>query len=399
MKRLILCVWGLWALGSAATADPLRFLFQTGDQYRYYGTTTQRVTVDGKFLQDSLQEYRVSYAVVATDPPGSGQIKGHIVYLTHVDGDTAGAISEEFDSEYVEDARGIYTIPATAVMPTVRNVPTLPEGELKPGDTWSSPGEEVHDLRTDFGVESLLRVPVDVSYTYQGPVVRDGKSLVAIRSDYDLYKKTGFRYPRLSFYPLLMTGYSHQIHYFNPERGREEGYEEDYKLVLTMNTGQVVEYTGKGESHLVEAKTMDKPAVAAQVKKGLADRGLGDVDVKAAPRGVVINLDQIRFPGESAELIPSERAKVKVIGDILRQYPDRDILVEGFTADVASASDPQALSEARAAAVGNELLAEGVRRPDQIAYRGWGSSKPLAPNDSPENRAKNRRVEITLLEN
>lgn len=398
MKRLISWLTAACLLVPVLGADPLRFFYQTGDQYRYYGTSTQRVTVDGRFLQDSLQEYKVSYSVAEADA-GQGRLQGHIVFLSQRQGDSAGAISQEFDTDYRVDNRGVYTVSDTEVMPVVRNVPTLPEGEVKPGDTWTADAEEVHDLRDDFGVDQLLRVPVVVSYTFDGPVVRDGSTVQVIRSDYTLFKRTGFRYPKLRLYPLLMTGYSHQRHYFNAEKGREEGYDEEYKLVLTMNTGQVLEYTGSGESHLVQAQTMDKPAVVEDVKKGLQDRGLGNVEVKAAPRGVVINLDSIRFPGESADLVPSEREKVRLIGEILKQYPDRDILVEGHTADVVSASDPQALSEARAAAVGNELVAEGVRRPDQIVYRGWGSTKPLVPNDTPENRAKNRRVEITLLEN
>jgi outer membrane protein OmpA-like peptidoglycan-associated protein len=398
MKRYLLFALGVWTLVQTSAADPLKFLYQTGDQFRYYGTSTQRVTVDGQFLQDSLQEYRVSYSV-AEAADGNGRLQGHIVFLSERQGDSAGGISEEFDTDYQVDSRGVYTVPATEVMPVVRNVPTFPEGDVKVGDTWNSPAEEVHDLKADFGVDQLLRVPVDVSYTFQGPVVREGKTLQAIRSDYNLYKRTGFRYPKLKWYPLLMTGYSHQVHYFNADKGREEGYEEEYRLVLTMNTGQVVEYSGRGESHLAEAHTMDKPTVVEEVKKGLEDRGMGNVEVKAAPRGVVINLDSIRFPGESSDLIPTEREKVRLIGEILKAYPDRDILVEGHTADVASATDPQVLSEARAAAVGNELLSEGVRKSDQIVYRGWGSSKPLVPNDTAENRAKNRRVEITLLEN
>jgi outer membrane protein OmpA-like peptidoglycan-associated protein len=398
MIRLMSCLLAACVLAPVLTADPLRFVYHTGDQYRYYGTSTQRVTIDGRFLQDALQEYKVSYSVTEADAD-HGRIQGHIVFLSQRQGDSAGQISQEFDTDYLVDARGLYTVPDTEVMPVVRNVPTLPEGELKPGDTWTADGEEVHDLRDDFGVDQLLRVPVTVSYTYDGPVDRDGSTVQVIRSDYNLYKRTGFRYPNLKLYPLLMTGYSHQRHYFNADKGREEGYDEEYKLVLTMNTGEVVEYSGTGGSHLVQAQTMDKPAVVQDLKKGLEDRGLGNVEVKEAPRGVVINLDNIRFPGESADLVPSEREKVRLIGEILKQYPDRDILVEGHTADVVSASDPQALSEARAAAVGNELLAEGVRRPDQIVYRGWGSTKPLVPNDSPENRAKNRRVEITLLEN
>ena len=399
MKRLVLQVLCGWALIASLPADPLKFLYQTGDQYRYYGTSTQRVSINGAFVQDTLQEYRVSYSVVDADPSGAGRLQGHIVFLSQREGVKAAAVSQEFDTDYKVDAQGNYTVPDTQVMPVVRNVPTFPPNDLKPGDTWTGRGEEVHDLSDNFGIPSLLRIPVDVAYTYDGPSVRNGQTVQVLRSDYNLYKRTGFRFPNLKLYPLLMTGFSHQTHYFNAEKGREEGYEEEYRLILTMNTGEVVEYSGRGESHLVQAQVMDKPALVDAVKKSLENSGMPGVEVKAAPRGVVINLDNIRFPGESSDLVASEREKVRLIGEILKRYPDRDILVEGHTADVASAADPQVLSEARAAAVGNELLAEGVRRPDQIVYRGWGATRPLVPNDTPENRAKNRRVEITLLEN
>jgi len=198
---------------------------------------------------------------------------------------------------------------------------------------------------------------------------------------------------------VLMTGYSHQTHYFNAEKGREEGYQEEYSLILTLNTGKVLEYSGQGESRLLEAKTMDKPALVEELKRELEDRGLGEIEVREDARGVVLNLDNIRFPAESATLVASEREKLRLIGEVLRQQADRDILVEGHTADVVSASDPWVLSEARAAAVGNYLVNAGVRQPDQIVYRGWGATRPVAPNNSEEGRAKNRRVEITLLEN
>lgn len=399
MKRLLSGLAAALVLVSSPGAAPLKFLYHTGDQYRYYGSSTQTVTVDGTFLQQSLLSYRIAFSVAEATADGGGRLAGHITYLTQRDGDKAAAVDQEYDTNYQVDALGVYTVPADQVMPVVRNVPTFPGTDLAPGATWSAPGEEVHDLRDDFGVDQLLRVPINVAYTDVGPVVRGGTTLEAIRSDYRIDKRTGFRYPKLKMYPLRMTGYSHQTHYFNVEKGREEGYEEEYSLVLTMNTGQVVVYAGTGESHLVDAVTMDKPAVVEAVKKGLEDRGFGNVEVKEAPQGVVINLDNIRFPGDSAVLVPSEKEKLRLIGEVLRQYPDRDILVEGHTADVAGGLDPQTLSENRAAAVGNELVATGVRKADQIVYRGWGATRPLAPNDTEANRAKNRRVEITLLEN
>ena len=396
MKRVVL---GLLAVLSAypAVSETLRFQYHDGDQYRYYGTTTQRIYINKKFAQTNVQEYRVSYSVSEADDQG-GRLNGHTTVVSHLGDDTAGAISEDYDTSYHVDVQGAYVVPGDQILPVVRNVPTFPAGDLKQGDTWEGSGEELHDLRAEFGVDRLLRVPFAVSYTYQGTTVRDGKTLHVVQSDYSFDTPTGFQSSR-EVYPIRFSGTSHQFHYFNQEKGREEGYEETYELTLTMNTGDVFDFVGKGSTFLVEAKVMDKPAVADEVKKGLEQNGLGNVEVKAVPRGVTINLDNIQFTGDSSELAASEQQKLQVIGDILKKYPDRDILVEGHTADVAGGKEPQKLSEDRAAAVGNFLLSLGVRQPNQITYKGWGATKPLAPNDTEEHRAKNRRVEITILEN
>ncbi len=398
MKRFLLGTLLGMGLLVLADAEPLKFLFHQGDQFRFYGTTIQNVTIDGQPYQKNVLLYRVSYSTAeasATD----GLLRGHISFSAQPSDGEATGIDEEYDVEYRCDSLGRYTVDSEQLMPTVRSVPTLPGTELKPGDTWSARGEEVHDLRRSFGVDAPIRVPVDVSYTYRGTVLRDGQTLHVIQSDYNLYKRTGFVSSDRGFFPVLLSGYSHQTHYFNAEKGREEGYQEEYTLVLTLNNGHVITYSGSGESRLAEAQTMDKPALVEEVKKSLKDEGLGDVQVKATPQGVSLNLDNILFPGDSAQLVPSEQEKVRRIGEILRRYPDRDILVEGHTADVVSATDPQKLSQDRAAAVGNALVAAGVRTPEQITYRGWGASKPLMPNDTEEHRTKNRRVEITLLEN
>lgn len=397
MRRFLAFVVGL-ALVQGVGAETFRFLYQAGDQYRYLGSSTQRVTLDGQFLQDALLSYRIQFKVAEALPDGSGHLVGHISYLTQRNGE-ASAIDQEYDTDYVTDAVGRYTVPATQVMPVVRHVPTFPSGDLKPGDTWTARGEEVHDLSRDFGVKDPLHVPFDVSYSYEGTVERDGHTVHVIRSDYSIYQATGIRDRTLKVYPVRFSGHSTQRHYFNLEKGREEGYDEDYSLVLSLNDGRQVEYAGTGESHLEEAQVMDRPAVAAEVKKGLEDAGLGNVEVKVVPQGVTINLDNIQFPPDSAELLPSEQDKVRRIGEILKQFAGRDILVEGHTAVAPSRVDPQTLSENRAAAVGNALVALGVRDPDHIVYRGWGGSRPLASNDTEAGRAKNRRVEITLLEN
>jgi len=399
LKRFAFVFMAVMVWAGGVQAAPLRFLYHTGDQYRYYGTSSQTVTLDHSASESNLLTYRIAFSVFETNAHGDGHLKGHITYLSQSESSKASAIQEEFDTDYWVDPQGKYTVPPDQVMPVVRDVPWLPDGDVKTGDTWVSKGEEVHDLRQEFGVDRLLRVPFDVVYTDEGEVQKEGKPLIVIRADYNLYFPTGFTAIDNRPYPVLMSGFSHQTHDFNAEKGREEGYHEEYTLILTLNNGHVLEYSGTGESHLVEARVMDKPAVAAQVKKDLAQKGLGDLEVTAVPQGVTIHFDSIHFPGDSSELLPEEQRKLNVIGDVLKKYADRDVLVEGYTASVPGGRDPQTLSQERAAAVGNYLVATGVRSPQQLVYKGWGDSKPVASNDTEAGRTKNRRVEITILEN
>jgi len=57
------------------------------------------------------------------------------------------------------------------------------------------------------------------------------------------------------------------------------------------------------------------------------------------------------------------------------------------------------LSQDRARTVADFLLSRNVRAPDRIVIRGYGAERPIADNRTPEGQQRNRRVEITLLEN
>ena len=57
------------------------------------------------------------------------------------------------------------------------------------------------------------------------------------------------------------------------------------------------------------------------------------------------------------------------------------------------------LKSPRAAAVGEFLIDDEVREPERILYQGFGARRPVADNSTPEGMRKNRRVEITILEN
>ena len=81
----------------------------------------------------------------------------------------------------------------------------------------------------------------------------------------------------------------------------------------------------------------------------------------------------------------------------LKQFPDRKMLIEGYTDSVGTDSYNQDLSERRAMAVRDALVQRGVDT-SRINARGYGKAHSVADNASPEGRAMNRRVEIVIAD-
>jgi outer membrane protein OmpA-like peptidoglycan-associated protein len=85
---------------------------------------------------------------------------------------------------------------------------------------------------------------------------------------------------------------------------------------------------------------------------------------------------------------------LKEIAATLTKYPDLKILIEGHTDNVGSPASNLTLSDARAAAVKQELTTRDGIAPDRITTRGFGDTRPAAPNTTAAGRAQNRRVEV-----
>ena len=85
--------------------------------------------------------------------------------------------------------------------------------------------------------------------------------------------------------------------------------------------------------------------------------------------------------------------RLEAIKEILKNYPNAKFSIEGHTDDVGSAESNQKLSEARAKAVVDALVAKGVN-PANLTHKGFGESKPVASNKTAQGRAQNRRTEV-----
>jgi outer membrane protein OmpA-like peptidoglycan-associated protein len=106
----------------------------------------------------------------------------------------------------------------------------------------------------------------------------------------------------------------------------------------------------------------------------------------------------IQFETDSAKILPGAQPILEEIADLLRKRTDiRLVEVQGHTDDVGPAIDNRKLSQARAEAVRDALIRLGVESA-RLAANGYGPDKPLVPNTSNANRAKNRRVQLVVLE-
>lgn len=122
---------------------------------------------------------------------------------------------------------------------------------------------------------------------------------------------------------------------------------------------------------------------------------LDSIDYKV---GNTITLENIFFEFDKATILPASKPELKKLMDILSDYPHLTIQISGHTDNVGSDAYNEKLSEARAKSVVDYLKEEKVD-PARLSYKGYGSALPIASNATDEGRAKNRRVEFTVIKN
>ncbi|TYT26047.1 OmpA family protein [Luteimonas viscosa] len=127
------------------------------------------------------------------------------------------------------------------------------------------------------------------------------------------------------------------------------------------------------------------------------DTGMVGVSADALAAGLAqegkVTLDGIFFDTGRATLKPESNASLDQAAQLMRQQTALKLLVVGHTDSTGTASANTALSQQRAEAVRNALLARGIAAA-RLTAQGVGSSVPVADNDTEAGRARNRRVEL-----
>jgi outer membrane protein OmpA-like peptidoglycan-associated protein len=203
---------------------------------------------------------------------------------------------------------------------------------------------------------------------------------------------------------VLITGKVRSLHYLH---GLEADIElmdlEDASLVarfrsdaatgeymVAVPAGRDYALYIKAEGHLLQSEHVHVPEGRQGLSMGL------DVELQPLESGKQVALRNLFFATASAELQPASLAEINQLKELLERNAALRLQIEGHTDSDGTAAFNQRLSEARANAVRERLIAQGVAA-DRLTAVGYGDTRPQAPNDSDANKALNRRTAIQVL--
>ncbi len=121
-----------------------------------------------------------------------------------------------------------------------------------------------------------------------------------------------------------------------------------------------------------------------------------DIGLQPLAANASITLNNIFFPLNKFELQPESISELSRVLELLKDNPTVKILISGHTDNTGVAADNMQLSVNRAKAVVDYLISKGIE-PARLQYKGFGSTRPVTNNSTEEERAANRRTELTIL--
>ena len=330
-------------------------------------------------------------------------------------------INEAIPSAFTISDDGYLSMIEDNGFPSFRSFPTFPKEKIQIGDTWQGRAERAVDPLNK-GI--ITRLPIVIQYQYTGDgkyhdeeiyilkaqwATRYGISYFDPQGDRDLKSATGSH--KADIYVSKNTGCALLVRDLVDETFTyQDGNKINFQGFITLFT----EYPPAIDREKIIpalnriAKNNDDNNSNSDKKPNgnngffFGDDGNGknkisDITYENTSSGIKLTIQNLQFKPNSSELLPGEEERLNQIATALKQAPNSMFLVEGHTASTGNISGEKKLSVERAYAIAKELIKRGIGS-EKFLCKGSGSSKPIASNDTPEGMAKNRRVEITILE-
>lgn len=132
------------------------------------------------------------------------------------------------------------------------------------------------------------------------------------------------------------------------------------------------------------------------IGESLTQDMMDTIQLEPIPEISTMVLENVHFATGEARLLEGSEAELDQLAAYLNDHQQLSIRLIGHTDNVGTTEDNLALSSARARTVKSYLIGRGIPE-ERIIAEGKGESQPIATNDTPEGRQKNRRTEITII--
>ena len=161
------------------------------------------------------------------------------------------------------------------------------------------------------------------------------------------------------------------------------------KNILILENKKIKEELLKKTKELERLKA-EKKAVKA------SDTIVDDLKPQMTRRGLKFTFGDLMFEKDGSKLLLNAIANIDKLVDFLKEHPNRRVLIESYSDNSGSMAYNLDLSLRRADSIAKILKAKGIDKM-RITKKGYGENNPIASNSTHEGRVKNRRVEVTIL--
>jgi len=167
------------------------------------------------------------------------------------------------------------------------------------------------------------------------------------------------------------------------------------RVLIQARKAEALAAEKRAEEALSQAKKERQEAEQARKRAEELAKRVNELEAQQTERGLVLTLGDVLFDFDKASLKPGGERAAGNLAQFLKEYPERNVMIEGFTDTVGPADYNKQLSRRRAKAVKQALMNKGIQS-SRIRIRGYGEKYPVASNSTEAGRQQNRRVEVII---
>ena len=384
VKTIIIILSVFLTTSLSVYSEKFEFSFKNGEKYNLSIRSNIRVYTNDKYIGLNSKEMKGIQSVSILED-NNYLVQGfyYVMDKTMRNKINIGyKVKKEKPINFILQPNG--NMKSTIDFPPLKSIPIFPDKTINYGDVFENLG--IVNISLNENNESINN-PVYVKTVYMGKKEFMGQS-------YDFFN-IEYKYSNNDNSKTHING-EHKInYYFNNDSGMPVYMEDHFTEEIFFNK-EKTKRIGFNLYFYKPIEKMDKEKLLENLEI-IIDKN-EDFTIQKKDDGIHINISNLQFKANSIELLTLEdRKKIDLIYKTLKSIDKRSFIITGHTASTGDSEAEMTLSTERAEYIANILIAKGIEA-GRVIYYGKGSSEPIAPNDSEENMKKNRRVEITILE-